>query len=80
MDFDLEFDQRGLVVDVQYPQEDKPRYSIDLLNMECTCTGYIIEKATARRESRSPQSCKHLQEVEFRLLLTGIRLGRLNVS
>ena len=75
-DFDLIPDNKGFYVDVKYPDEDKPRYSIDLIKWTCTCTGYTTEMARAKNENRKPKNCKHLEEVVFRIRHAGIKLGR----
>ena len=65
MDFDLIPDVRGLFVDVKYPHEDKPRYTLDLITMKCTCMGNTMEK-----------DCKHLDEVRFRIRNSTFRFLR----
>lgn len=75
-DFDLVPDKRGLYVDVVYSDMIKPLYIIDLLNWDCTCIGYTIEQARAKKENRKPNNCKHLEEVVFRLRHAGIKLGK----
>lgn len=76
MDFDLTPHNNGFFLDVKYPHEDKARYTIDLLKMECECTGYTVEQARADKEKRKPKNCKHLEEVVFRIRHAGIKLGR----
>ena len=76
MDFDLLPDNKGFFLDVKYPHEDKPRYTIDLLKWECTCTGFTVELARAVRDQSKPKNCKHLEEVVFRIRHAGIKLGR----
>ncbi len=49
----------GLFIDVMYPGEDKPRYMIDLVKMECTCQGFIQHK-----------KCYHITEVRERVKLS----------
>jgi hypothetical protein len=56
VDFDLIPDERGLFVDVKYPDEEKPRYTIDLITMICTCMGNTMN-----------MKCKHLEEIDFRI-------------
>ena len=80
MDFDLWPDNKGLFLDVKYPHEDKPRYSIDLLEWTCTCEGHTVEQGRAANEGRKPKNCKHLEEVVFRLRHAGIKLGRFLVK
>lgn len=65
MDFDLIPDERGLFVDVKYPLEDEPRYTIDLIIMSCTCMGNTMG-----------MNCKHLDEVRFRIRSSTIRFFR----
>lgn len=69
MDFDLTPDTQGLFLDVKYPHEDKPRYTIDLINMSCTCMGFTMGKM-----------CKHIEEVKFRLNHAGVKLGRFKIK
>ncbi len=80
MDFDLVPDSRGFFLDVKYPHEDKPRYTIDLTGWTCTCEGHTIEWARSINEKRNPKNCKHLEEVVFRLRHAGIKLGRFLVK
>jgi len=75
-DFDFIPDKRGFHIDVKYPSEDIPRYQIDLIKMNCTCIGYTIDQAKAKKEKRTPNDCKHLKEVKFRIRYAGIKLGR----
>lgn len=56
LEFELIPDKKGLFVDVQYPGEEKPRYTIDLRKMICTCMGNTMG-----------MDCKHLEEVRFRI-------------
>ncbi len=75
-DFELIPDPKGLFLDVKYPDEEKSRYTIDLIKWTCTCTGHTMEQARAKREARKPKNCKHLEEVIFRIRHAGIKLGR----
>lgn len=77
MDFDLVPDKKGLFLDVKYPHEKKPRYTIDLIKWTCTCTGHTMEQAKAQKfETHKAKNCKHLEEVVFRIRHAGIKLGR----
>lgn len=76
MDFDLIPDPKGLFLDVKYPDEDKARYSIDLLKWTCTCVYHTIEQARVVNGKKKAKNCKHLEEVVFRIRHAGIKLGR----
>ena len=77
MDFDLVADPKGLFLDVQYPHEDKPRYTIDLIKWICTCTWHTMEQSHHNRDaSHKAKNCKHLDEVVFRIRHADIKLGR----
>lgn len=78
-EFDFIPDKNGFHLDVFYVGE-KPRYQINLLKMDCTCTGFTIEQAKAKSENRKPNNCKHLEEVRFRLRHAGIKLGRFRIK
>jgi len=80
MDFDLVPEPKSLHVYVKYPHEMEPRYTIDLIKMECECKGYTMEQAKAAKDNRSPKNCKHLDEVEFRVRHAGIKLGRFRIK
>lgn len=75
-DFELIADPKGLFLDVKYPENEKPRYTIDLMKLECTCKGYTIEQARAKKENRTPKICKHLDEVAFRIRNSGINFNK----
>lgn len=68
-EFELIPDERGLFIDVQYPGEEKPRYSIDLIKMICTCMGNTMGL-----------DCKHLKEVRFRIRHAGFRLNLVKIK
>jgi len=76
-DFDFIPDKQGLFLDVKYPEEEKPRYTIDLIGWTCTCTGHTMECSRVKKDkSYKPKNCKHLEEVVFRIRHAGIKFGR----
>jgi len=68
-DFALTPDKKGFFVDVEYPEDETPRYSINLIKMKCTCMGFTMR-----------ERCKHIEEVKFRLRDAGIQFGKLEVK
>lgn len=78
-EFELIPDPKGFFLDVKYPDEP-PRYTIDLIKMECSCLGFTIEQARADKDNRKAKYCKHLDEVQFQLRHAGIKLGRFKVK
>lgn len=74
-DFDLIPDERGFYVHVQYVDEP-PRYTIDLFKWDCTCLGFMMAQAKAKRDNTKPNNCQHLEECVFRIRHAGIKLGK----
>ena len=75
-EFALIADRKGLFVYVQYPEEEKPRYTIDIIKGECECTGYTILQAKAAKLKCKPNNCKHLEELVFVLRQATIKMGK----
>ena len=65
-EFDLIPDEKSFFLHVKYPDEQTPRYSINMSNHSCSCKGWAIR-----------QNCKHVLEYDRRLALAADKIKEL---